>query len=308
MKTMKNAISLRNVSGLVVVMLIFLASCQKDNSVLNSADTQNVNAESASSAYLSEGSEISTNALSGLTSTQYAGARTDSEIVPMLSTRDDRFKCATVTITRTGTKENPAGVITITFDPSCSDRRGVKRSGTIVISYSGRRWMPGSYFSVHADFHRNDAHIEGIDSLITKLSIDSTSLGYLQFQSVLTGGQVTFGDGKTITREHNITREWFRASVPMNDEWHTLTGGEATGKCKNGNTYQMQITKDIVHKVSCLEDRVFIPVSGTKVVTVTTATGTEQYTVDYGDGSCDNNITVTLNGKIKTIAVNGEGD
>jgi len=167
--------------------------------------------------------------------------------------------------------------------------------------------MPGSYFSINADFHRNDVHIEGIDSVITKLSIDSTSLGYLQFQSILRGGQVTFGDGKTITREHNITREWFRASVPMNDEWHTLTGGEATGKCKNGDTYQMQITKDLVHKISCLQDKVFIPVSGTKVIIVTTSSETKQYTVDYGEGDCDNNITVTLNGKVKTITVNGEG-
>jgi len=308
METKKSVLSLKNGAVWVTAIFIFLASCQKDSSILNSTDTQNVNAESASSAYVSEGSDISTNAIAGISATQYAGARADGEVVNNLADRDDRFKCATVAITRTGTKENPAGVITITFDPSCSDKRGVKRSGTIVISYSGRRWMPGSYFSINANFFRNDVHVEGIDSVITKLSIDSTSLGYLQFQSILTGGQVTFGDGKTITREHNITREWFRASVPMNDEWHTLKGGEATGKCKNGNTYQMQITKDLVHKISCLQEKVFIPVSGTKIFIVTTSSETKEYDVDYGDGNCDNNITVTVNGKVKTITVNGEGD
>src|SRR5882672_7644382 len=117
MKTRNNIGSLKNVSVLVAMLFIFLASCQKDSSILNSTDTQNVNAESASSAYLSEGSDISANAVSGLSSTQYAGARIDGEIVSMLTNRDDRFKCATVTITRTGTKDNPAGIITITFDP-----------------------------------------------------------------------------------------------------------------------------------------------------------------------------------------------
>jgi hypothetical protein len=224
-----------------------------------------------------------------------------------LADRDDRLKCAAVNLTFTGTRDNPSGKITITFDPTCSDKRGVKRSGTIVINFSGKRWMPNSYFSIHSDFYRNDVRVEGIDSVITKLD-ESTTVGYLQFESILTKGKVTFGDGKTITREHDITREWFRASVPQNDEWHTLKGGQATGTCKNGNTYQMMITKDLVYKISCLANKVFIPVSGTKVFTVTNSTGSKEYSVDYGEGNCDNSITVTINGKAKTIAVNGEGD
>jgi hypothetical protein len=306
METRKSVFSLKNVSGLAAAMFIFLASCQKDNSILNSTDTQNVNAESASSAYLSEGSDVSTSAIGGMSATQYTGGRADGTISG-LADRDDRLKCAVVTLTFTGTISNPSGKITITFDPTCVDKRGVKRSGTIVINFSGKRWMAGSYFSIHTDFFRNDVHIQGVDSVVTKLD-ESTNLGYLQFESILTGGKVTFGDGKTITREHNITREWFRASLPVNDEWHTLKGGQATGQCKNGNTYQMLITKDLVHKVSCLADKVFIPVSGTKVITVTTPSSTVQYTVDYGDGSCDNDVTVTINGKIKTITVNGEGN
>src|SRR5882757_2394343 len=129
MEPKKNVRSLKSGALLVVAVFIFLASCQKDSSILNSTDTQNVNAESASSAYISEGSDISANAVAGLSATQYAGTRVDGEIVNNLMGRDDRFKCATVIITRTGTKENPAGFITITFDPSCLDKRGIKRSG-----------------------------------------------------------------------------------------------------------------------------------------------------------------------------------
>jgi hypothetical protein len=282
-----------------------LVACQKDSSVLNSTDTQNVNAESASSAYLSEASDLSTTAVGGISATQYSGGRVDGEILG-LGLVDARFKCATVTFNFTGTKLNPSGTITIAFDPSCADARGVKRSGSIVINYHGKRWMPGSYWTLQfVNFYRNDTHIEGRDSIATEISTDSL---HLQFHSILSGGQITFGDGKTITREHNITREWFRAALPVNDEWHTLKGGTASGKCKNGDTYQMQITKDLIHRVACLQDKVFIPVSGTKVITVVTSTTTDQYIVDYGDGDCDNNITVTLNGKVKTITVNGEGD
>jgi len=307
MKTKKSVFSLKNGSALAVLMFIFLASCQKDASVLNSIDTQNVNAESASSSYLSEGSDVSASAIGGMTATQYSGGRTDG-LIGGLADRDDRLKCAVVTMTFTGTKDNPSGKVTITFDPSCSDKRGVKRSGTIVINFGGKRWTVGSYFSIHSNFYRNDVHIEGVDSVLTKLDVSGT-VGYLQFESILKDGKVTFGDGKTITRDHDITREWFRASTPQNDEWHTLTGGVAAGKYKNGNTYQMQITKDLVHKNSCLPNKVFIPVSGTKVIIVTTSTGTKEYDINYGDeGNCDNTITVTVNGKAKTITVNGEGD
>jgi hypothetical protein len=307
MKTKKSVFSLKNASAWVVLMFIVLASCQKDASILDSTDTQNVNAESASSSYLSEGSDMSTSAIGGMSAIQYSGGRTDGLIISGLSDRDDRLKCAMVTMTFTGTKDNPSGKVTITFDPTCSDRRGIKRSGTIIINFSGKRWAVGSYFSIHANFYRNDVHVEGVDSVLTKLDASGTA-GYLQFESILTNGKVTFGDGKTITREHDITREWFRATVSQNDEWHILKGGQATGKCKNGNTYQMLITEDLVHKISCLAEKVFIPVSGTKIVTVTTSTQTKEYDIDYGDGRCDNSITVSINGKAKTISVNGEGD
>ena len=306
MKTKKSVFSLKNGSVWVVLIFMILASCQKDSSILNSTDTQNVNAESASSSYLSEGSDVSASAIGGMSAIQYSGGRMGGQISG-LADHDDRLKCAVVTLTSTGTIGNPSGKITITFDPTCADKRGVKRSGTIVINFSGKRWSVGSYFSIHSDFYRNDVHVEGVDSVLTKLD-GSATIGYLQFESILTGGKVTFGDGKSITRDHDITREWFRASSPQNDEWHTLKGGQATGKCKNGNTYQMLITKDLVHKIFCLSNKVFIPVSGIKVITVTTSTQTKEYSVDYGEGDCDNSITVTVNGKLKTITVNGEGD
>ena len=43
---------------------------------------------------------------------------------------------------------------------------------------------------------------------------------------------------------------------------------------------------------------------GVKVVT----TDSKEYTVDYGDGTCDNQVTVTINGVSKTITVNKDGN
>jgi len=300
------AINLKNTSILVVLIVFLSGSCMKESEILNSMDTQNVDAEVASSSYVSEGSGICANAISGISSTQLTGGRAQSEIINGLGDKDDRLKCAKAAIVRTGTKTNPAGTITLTFDPTCADKHGVRRSGIIEINYKGMRWMPGSYWSLkYKNFYRNDTHIEGMDSVITKLSSDSL---HLQFQSFLIGGKVTFIDNKNITQEHELTREWYRTSLPANDEWHTLKGGSAKGSNKKGNSYRMEITKDLVEKISCRAENVFIAVSGTKEITVNSLKGTNLYVVNYGSGVCDNAIVVSTNGKEKIIIVNSNGN
>jgi hypothetical protein len=288
------------------VAMVFCISCEPDHSLMSATDTQNVDSEVASASFVQETSAISTNVLGGITSTQYISGRATAFPISGLAAMDDRLKCATITLTATGTRAAPAGTIIITFDPTCSDKHGVKRSGSIVIDYKGKRWVPGSYWSLtYQNFVRNNVKIEGTDSVVTQISADSL---HLQFASTFIGGKITFPDGKSITHTHLITREWFRASTPTNDEWHTLAGGTANGKNKKGYLYSMQITKDLIEKNSCRVNNVFIPVSGTKEIDVTTLNGVIHYVVDYGDGACDNQFTITVNGKAETIGVNNNGN
>ncbi|MBI1770407.1 MAG: hypothetical protein HY015_08860 [Bacteroidetes bacterium] len=306
MKTIK-MLRLKNISVGAAMFILILASCQKDNDILNSLDVQNVNSEAASSAYVNENSDISSGVIGSLTTAQYSGARMEGDIIPNPGDRDGRLKCATVTVNRTGTKDAPAGTITIDFGTtgSCADNHGVIRKGKIIITYSGRRWMPGSTFSIQfVDFYRNSNHIEGKESDTTKLSADSL---HLKFVSWLVGGKITFGDGKTIERNHTLSKTWYRSSLPQNDEWHLE--GNAYGKNKNGNVYTMEIQSALIHKVSCwVSNKVTIPVKGVKIITVTTASGVTNYKVDYGDGTCDNQVTVTINGKEKVITVKEDGN
>lgn len=312
----------KTASSLLTVIAVMVLSCQKDTEILNSVDTQNVNSEAASSAYVNENSDISSIAISNLTMEQYAGARVSGEFVTGLGGYDGRLKCAIVSVTRTGTKLAPAGTITINYDSlkGCVDDHNVTRKGKIIITYSGRRWQPGSTFTIQlVNFYRNSVHIEGAESNSTQLSVDSL---HLQFSCSLTGGKITFSDGRTIEREHNFTKTWYRSSdptQPANDEWH-IEGG-ASGKNKNGNLYSMQIgipsTTDptvllpapLIVKFNCwTKNRIFIPVKGIKIIAVTSATETRTYKVDYGDGACDNLVIVTINGKEKIIPVSGDGN
>ncbi len=300
MNEIGNLICQRISIGVIAVLLLFF-SCDSPTDILSASDTQNVNAESIDASFSNEPSIISSLVVASLTRTQYSGARTTSESV---SINDDRLGCnnTTITLTRTGTKLFPSGIILIDFGSGCTDGRGVTRKGQIYIRYSGIRWFPNSYIKDSlVNYYRNDKHVEGVHTITVQVSADTS---HLQFNNVLENGKITFGDGSFITRNHSITQQWKRSSVPINDQWITLAGGFANGAKKNGNEYLMTITQNLVEKLSCVDDKVVIPVSGIEIITI----GNKEYTLDFGNGSCDNALTVTLNGKSKSITVNPDAN
>ncbi len=304
MKTFKNVVGLKGISTLIIAFVLLLASCKKDSEtvVLDATDTQNVNSESVSDSYSDESTDMANISVAGAGS-QYAG-RSEGDIAG-LKEIDDKFKCATVTIERTpnSTTAHPVGKITIDFGTTdCADGRGVVRKGKIIITYDGQRFASGStIITTFNGFSRNGVKIEGVHTLTNVQAPDSSNP---KFAVVIVGGKLTFLDGKTITREQSFTREWQRnVTDPTKDKW--VISGSASGTNKNGKTYKMAITKDLVYSRACvISDKVFIPVSGTKVF----ITDSKAFTVDYGDGTCDNIITVSTAAGSKTITVDKDGN
>ncbi|MCE2958428.1 MAG: hypothetical protein ACK5UP_17030 [Bacteroidota bacterium] len=305
MKALKSSIVLKAASTVAIALVLLVSSCKKDAELLNASDTQNLNSESISDSYLDEANDVSNIAIAGVSDVQYGNARTEGDPVTNLGDIDDRLKCATVTITRSPNSNttNPVGSIVIDFGTGCTDARGVVRKGKITINYTGRRFAPNStIITTFQDFFRNGVKVEGTHTLT---NVTSTNVSYLRFNVVIAGGKLTFPDGKTITREHNFTREWQRATNPTQDKWVILAGSSASGTNKSGKSYVMNVTKDLVYSRACqISNQVFIAVSGTKAFTV----DGRVYSVDYGDGACDNTITVSLGGVSKTITVNADGN
>lgn len=310
MKTKKKLVCDKITFCGVTTFFVLLASCQNKNDILTTNDTQNVNAESASSSYINESADIAASALSGVSSSLYNASNISGFPITGLSAFDDRLGgCANVTLATTGTNDAPAGMITIEYD-SCPDANGVTRTGEMIILYSGKKWTVGSTINVRlSNYYRNNDRIEGNLTLTAQASPDSL---HVFFDSVLDSGKVTFADGKLITRTQSLTREWIRSIASVsNNEWITLANSSfnpdevVRGTTKGGNKYSVTITKQLIEKVACRTDKVFIPVQGTKIITV----GNEQYTVDYGNGICNKNIiSITLNGMVKQITVTAEGN
>lgn len=304
MKALNGSIALKIASSVAMAVLLLVSSCKNDTELLNGVDIQNINSEAVSDSYSDENNDIANVAIAGVTDQQYGQARTEGDSVTRLGKLDDRLKCATVTITRTSTnKDAPAGNIVIDFGSGCADMRGIVRKGKITITYAGRRFAPGSTIvTTFQDFFRNGVKVEGTHTLA---NVTGTNSAFPRFNVVIAGGKLTFPDGRTITREHNFTREWQRATNPAQDKWVILAGSSASGSNKRGRSYTMNVTKDLVYSRACqISDKVFIAVSGTKIF----VTDSKTYTVDYGNGECDNDITVTVNGVSKAITVNADGN
>lgn len=302
---MRNAFGLKGLTYIAMAFFMFLASCSDNNKIdFTSSDAANVEGESTSDSFSSDATDVSTDAMAGISTTQLGG-REASEPVTGFG-NNDRLKCATITITRTSTNPDvPSGVISIVYpaDGTCKDAHGRVRKGTITITYTGKRFMVGSKIvTTFSDYSVAGVKIEGTHTL-TNVTPNGTT-AYPRFNVTIAGGKVTFLDGKIVTREQNFTREWQRATTPGHDKWVLLAGGTASGTNRNGMAYTMEVTQDLVYSRACqISNKVFIAVSGEKKFT----SESKQVTINYGTGTCDNIVTITINGKSKEVEIKGDG-
>lgn len=207
--------------------------------------------------------------------------------------RRDVLECAEVT------HDTVNQTIEIVYDSlsGCSNPSGRVRHGKILVSYNSTRYEIGAYREVtFEDFYLDDVKVEGTRRIenITGSSEDAP-----KFQITITGGQLTFADGTTITRDVDHIRTWYRSENPQ-DDYVTLEG-TASGSRRDGVSYAAEITEALTFMRSC-RNQGFIPVSGTKVIT-----GESTITMDFGDGTCDNLVDVTTDGVTETIEINPRG-
>jgi hypothetical protein len=206
------------------------------------------------------------------------------------NSHDERCSCAEVT------HDKEAQTIIIDFGDGCEGPNGVIRSGAIIINYDGRRFIPGSSWVItFRDFYVNDRHIEGTRT-VTNISesIDAEPT----FHVVLEDGKVTWPDETYATREVDQVRVWKRMSNPMFDEIHILPESTTEGINREEVRYTTIVKESLVFKRTCRgQNRGRIPVAGIKEVTL----GARVFTVDFGDGECDNIVTITSGDETTTV-------
>lgn len=300
MKTMKNMSCMRYPTLLMAAGLIFLASCE-DKLDFSGKDTASVQNEAEVDGYFEDTDDMTVMAISADNGTA-TGARESSGRIITKDKLDFRFACATTTLDFAvdNTQQVPHGTITIDFGAEgCTDVKGNLRKGKIIIEFKGRRFMPGS--SVTATLSAYSINNIKVEGKRTVTNVSGSTEESPKFTIVLVDGKATWPDNTVATREVNRLREWVRGANPLQDEWKVT--GTAAGSNRSGSVYEMSITSALVYKRECaIGSRVFMAVQGSKELTV----DGKKITIDYGTGTCDKTVTITVNGQSKQVEVRGD--
>lgn len=262
--------------------LFFLSSCTNEEDRITATDLADVTTESLTDSYFEDLDDLSLEAAEDENSPA-SGGRMAS---------DDRF-CAEV-LSFEGNSES--GVIVIDFGNGCTDPRGNIRTGKLNIEYSdGPVGSVGFTVEVTPDNYTiNGVKLEGVRTI---KRLQSSSQNVIRHEITTSSGKATWPDATVSTRESSFERE-----IDLTAQTISLDGS-ASGTNRRGRNYGMQILETLVFKKQCVvEDAIYMAVDGRKKFT----TDNREVIVDYGDGTCDRQVTIQIGDFSRTFGVDGK--
>ncbi|HTX89054.1 MAG TPA: hypothetical protein VMC08_08700 [Bacteroidales bacterium] len=199
--------------------------------------------------------------------------------------------CVLVTLNKTDT----LWTLTIDFGTTnCLCNDGRYRRGKLITSINGLYWATGTVLTYTFDnYFVDDNQVLGTE---TVTNIGPNTLGHPVFHVVVNGSIIKANNGGTITWNSDRLHEW--AAGYNTPEWWDdiyLVTGSGNGTDANGKTYTINITSALEIKLNCHW-----------VVTGKLDIQPQDYPliqVDYGDGTCNADATVIINGVTYTITM-----
>jgi len=172
-------------------------------------------------------------------------------------------------------------------ETNCLGTDGRTRRGELLVSFTGPYRQAGTVITITPQgYHVNDHHVQGLK---TVTNAGENSFGQPYF-TITVNGSVTAPDGSwTSTHSYQRTRTWIggASTLALSDDVYTISGG-GSGVNRNGVPFAVVITTPLRVELSC-------PWVVSGVVQITPELKAVR-TVDYGNGACDSQITVSVNG------------
>jgi hypothetical protein len=198
------------------------------------------------------------------------------------------------------TNDKANKILTIDFGSSCVGAYGRTRSGKIIILYSST--LGDSLANRTITFDSYKVNNKSVSGMIELRDISKNPAGNLQSTRKVTDLKITFPNGKYVTFNGTRTREWIEGSGDNNaDNNKYRITGTLTGLSSSGKTFTHEIITPIIVDFSCSKSGKFARVAGVVETTKVGGLIDRKRTVDYGDGTCDNVITVTTFRRTYTI-------
>lgn len=198
--------------------------------------------------------------------------------------------CATVTL---DTTVFPSHMV-IDFGTGCLGLDGRYKSGQIIVDFTGHYFDAGSVRTItFNNYYVDSNHVEGT-RIVTNNGINAS--GNMSWSIDAQNMTVTKPDGSFHIWNSQRTREIIAgfSTQTIYDDVYLITGS-FNGTDANGNAFIANITTPLRKEVGC-----HWMVTG---VIQITKTNKPLKTLDFGNGSCDQYATVTVNGHVKTITL-----
>lgn len=288
------------------LFLFTLSACQKENSIQDLSPEEEETAVEASSESEAEaestGNDVFEDALGasdevGMSGTVMFGARLSGS-----SGIDSLPGCATITVTRLNAPAPfPVRIVTDFRTAGCLGRDGKTRYGKIITLYTGRLIEPGKSSTTTFDGYRVDStSVQGIYRIT-----NTSSAGSRQFTVVVENGKKSWPSGNYIhwnsERVYTQVEGLSTPYLPLDDVF-TVTGS-TRGSVKRGdriNLWESKIIEPLRKKFTCR----WISKGVVRTVRSNASTTTPWVAIlNYGNGDCDNQATLKINGRTKTITL-----
>jgi hypothetical protein len=198
--------------------------------------------------------------------------------------------CPVVTVNKTS---NPQ-VMTIDFGTACTGKDGKVRSGKIIVTSTSFTTFPSVRDKSFVNYSVDGKKIEGS---VTK-TISKDQENNIRTAVITENVTITFPDGEgKATRKAEQTRQYQRNKLLNPADNQVVSWGKVEFTRVSGVKITKTVTADkpLVFKVACHH-----LVSG--VVSVATSNN-RSWTIDYGDGACDNKATLTNGDGTKEIKI-----
>jgi hypothetical protein len=265
-----------------LILSLFILSCSNDDKTTSTE---------MSEAKVSAQIDVVTEDVSKIVEDQFALQENPTAGRSMDNNLEALPPCATVTIQLTAT----TWTRTVVFD-NCELPNGNILDGTIIVSGSLNFDIPSHTISYSfVDFHHNNILIEGNRTVVRTFQ-GTTQLNVPHpVANMSIDMTITFPNGNSYHRVGNRVREMIEGfGTPMvwSDNIFSITGSWTT--TFPAGTSTSTITAPLRVRANCP----FI-VRGI----VTTVRNENTVVLDYGNGECDNQATLTINGTTTTITI-----
>jgi hypothetical protein len=185
-------------------------------------------------------------------------------------------------------------VLTVDFGSGSSCDDGVTRKGKIIYTFAS------SGTSISAKFDGYEANGKKLDGDYS-VGITYAEEVY-EYNFKFNNAVLTYADGSTVKWNSAYKTIWKWVKPQTEGQVWALqmeTSGGISGTNKEGKTFSATITTPLLFTTSCAYGL-------TKGTYVIKAQGHPDATYEFGDGSCDNTVTLTIKGQTKSFAVTNE--